>query len=109
VAPVTSQGTRGFFEGLETRADAAKLAGLDHTYRFEIDGEGVWSVRIQAGTVEVTEGGTENGADATIRTSSEVFERLISGRQNPTTAYMSGKVKVDGDLGAVLKLQRLFG
>jgi putative sterol carrier protein len=109
VAAVTPPGTRAFFEGLESRADAAKLAGIDQSYRFEIEGEGVWSVRIHDGTVAVTEGGTENGADATIRTSSEVFERLISGRQNPTTAYMSGKVKVDGDLGAVLKLQRLFG
>ena len=109
MAAVTRSGTRAFFEVLETRADAAKLAGIDHTYRFEIDGEGVWSVRIHAGTVVVTEGGTENGADATIRTNSEVFERLISGRQNPTTAYMSGKVKIDGDLGAVMKLQRLFG
>ena len=57
----------------------------------------------------VTEGGQENGADATIRASREVFERIVSGRQNPATAYMTGKVKIDGDLGAVMKLQRLFG
>src|SRR5439155_26006781 len=69
--------TREFFEGLETRTNAAKLAGLDHSYRFEIEGEGVWNVRIQAGTVVVTEGGNENGADATIRTTGEVFERLV--------------------------------
>jgi putative sterol carrier protein len=98
---------RAFFEGLEARADAAKLAGLDHTYRFEIDGEGAWNVRIHAGTVAVTEGAAD-GADATIRTSSEVFDRLVSGAQNPATAYMTGKVKVEGDLGAVMKLQRLF-
>ena len=101
--------TRAFFEGLETQANAANLAGLDHSYRFEIEGEGVWNVRIHAGTVVVTEGGQENGADATIRASREVFERIVSGRQNPATAYMTGKVKIDGDLGAVMKLQRLFG
>ena len=38
-----------------------------------------------------------------------VFDQLVSGRQNPATAYMTGKVKIDGDLGAVMKLQRLFG
>ena len=101
--------TREFFEGLETRTNAAKLAGLDHSYRFEIEGEGVWNVRIQAGTIVVTEDGNENGADATIRTTAEVFERIVSGQQSPATAYMTGKVKVDGDLGAVMKLQRLFG
>jgi putative sterol carrier protein len=99
---------RAFFEGLETRASVAKLAGLDHSYRFEIEGEGTWNVRVQAGTVVVTEGGEAGDADATIRASGEVFERIVSGKQNPATAYMTGKVKVDGDLGAVLKLQKLF-
>ena len=99
---------RAFFEGLGTRANTAKLAGLDHSYRFEIEGEGSWNVSIHDGTVVVTEGGEPDGADATIRTSGEVFERLVSGKQNPATAYMTGKVKVDGDLGAVLKLQKLF-
>jgi putative sterol carrier protein len=100
---------REFFEGLETRANGAKLAGLDHSYRFEIEGEGIWSVRVGAGRVVVTEGGEDDRADATIRTSADVFDQLVSGRQNPATAYMTGKVKIDGDLGAVMKLQRLFG
>jgi putative sterol carrier protein len=100
---------REFFEGLATRANGAKLAGLDHSYRFEIDGEGVWTVRVQDGAVVVSEGGEENHVDATIRASAEVFDRIVSGQQNPATAYMTGKVKVDGDLGAVMKLQRLFG
>jgi putative sterol carrier protein len=104
---VAAVGARAFFEGLEARADTAKLAGLDHSYRFVIEGEGTWSVRIHAGTVVVSEGG-EDGADATIRASGEVFDRIVAGKQNAATAYMSGKVKVDGDLGAVLKLQRLF-
>ena len=98
---------RDFFEGLETRVDPADLAGIEQSYRFEIEGEGSWNVRVGSGTVVVTEGGAD-GADATIRTSAEVFERLVSGEQNPATAYMTGKVKVDGDLGAVMKLQRLF-
>jgi putative sterol carrier protein len=106
VAAVTP---REFFEGLEARATGAKLTGLDHSYRFEIDGEGVWSVRVHGGAVAVTEGGDDNHADATIRTTPDVFEQIVSGKQNPATAYMTGKVKVDGDLGAVMKLQRLFG
>ena len=99
---------RAFFEGLESRAGRASLDGLEHSYRFEIEGEGVWSVDVRDGAVTVTEDG-DRPADATIRTSGEVFERIVAGQQNPATAYMTGKVKVDGDLGAVMKLQRLFG
>ena len=98
---------RAFFEGLETRVDPDGLAGVDQTFRFEIEGEGSWHVAVHDGKITVTEGG-EEPADATIQTSGEVFERIVSGEQNPAMAYMSGKVKVDGDLGAVMKLQKLF-
>jgi len=100
---------RAFFEGLPARAAGANLDGINHTYRFEIDGEGTWDLDVRGGAVAVREGGADGNPDATIRTSSEMFERIVSGRQNPATAYMRGKVKVSGDLGAVMKLQRLFG
>ena len=99
---------RAFFEGLETRVGATGLAGDTQTLRFEIEGEGTWLVAVHDGKITVTEGGDEP-ADATIRTSGDVFARIVSGEQNPAMAYMSGKVKVDGDLGAVMKLQKLFG
>ena len=100
-------GTRAFFEGLEARAGGAALQGVDNSYRFEIDGEGSWFVELRGGRLTVHEGGDE-AADATVRTSAAVFDRIVAGEQNPATAYMTGKVKVDGDLGAVMKLQRLF-
>ena len=97
---------RTFFERLESR-EGAGLEGIDQSYRFVIEGEGEWLVVVRDGRACVTEGEAA-AADATIRTTSEVFDRILSGQQNPATAYMSGKVKVDGDLGAVMKLQRLF-
>ena len=100
---------RAFFEGLEQRAERANLDGLDHSYRFEIEGEGNWNVRVHDGRVVVTEGPGDGSADATVRMNADVFDRLVSGQQNATTAYMRRKIKVDGDLGAVMKLQRLFG
>jgi putative sterol carrier protein len=33
---------------------------------------------------------------------------VIRGEQNATTAYMTGKLKVKGDIGAAMKLQKLF-
>jgi putative sterol carrier protein len=99
---------RAFFEGLETRAGATGPAGVNQTLRFEIEGQGSWVVAVREGKITVTEGGDEP-ADATIRTSDDVFARIVTGEQNPTMAYMSGKVKIDGDLGAVMKLQKLFG
>jgi putative sterol carrier protein len=97
---------KDFFDTLESRADASKLAGMTNSYLFDIEGEGQWLVSVADGAVSVTEG--EGAADATIETSAETFEKIVSGEQNPTTAYMTGKLKIKGDMGAAMKLQKIF-
>ena len=95
-----------FFDNLESRADEGKLAGMTNSYLFDIEGEGQWHVTVADGKLNVTEGGGD--ADATITTSAETFDKIVAGEQNPTTAYMTGKLKIKGDLGAAMKLQKLF-
>lgn len=98
---------REFFEALESRADASKTAGINKTYRFEVDGAGTWTVAVTDEGAKVTEDGDEQ-ADCTISLSEETFQKLLSGEQSPTTAYMTGKVKIAGDLGAAMQLQKIF-
>lgn len=101
-----AQSAREFFESLESRIDPSKTAGMNNSYLFEIDGSGTWKVDVSDGNVSVSEGAGD--ADVTIRASEETFQAIASGEQNPTTAYMTGKLKVDGDMDAALKLQKLF-
>jgi putative sterol carrier protein len=95
-----------FFEQLPNRVDPAKTAGMNNSYVFVIEGAGTWTVRVADGAVTVDEG--DSGGDCTISTSAETFDRIVAGEQNPTAAYMSGKLKVKGDMGAAMKLQKLF-
>ena len=95
-----------FFDGLETRTDASKLAGMNNSYLFDIEGEGQWLVTVKDGALAVAEGGGD--ADATISATAETFEKIAAGEQNPTTAYMTGNLKIKGDMGAAMKLQKLF-
>ena len=97
---------REFFEGLPERVPAERIAGMNNTYVFEIDGAGTWRVAIADGSIDVSEG--EGDADVTFSSSEESFEKIVSGEQNPTTAYMTGKLKIKGDMGAAMKLQKLF-
>jgi putative sterol carrier protein len=97
---------REFFEGLPTRVSADRIEGMNNTYVFEIEGAGTWRVVIAEGAIEVTEG--EGDADTTFSASEESFEKIVAGEQNPTTAYMTGKLKIKGDMGAAMKLQKLF-
>jgi putative sterol carrier protein len=95
-----------FFDSLEGRADTSKTAGMTNSYLFDIEGAGKWTVKVDDGKVNVSEGGED--ADAVITTSEATFEKIVSGEQNPTSAYMTGKLKVKGDMGAAMKLQKLF-
>jgi putative sterol carrier protein len=97
---------RDFFETLESRVDQSKTAGMNNSYLFDIDGAGKWKVDVEDGNVKVTENADD--ADVTITTSEETFDRIVSGEQNATSAYMTGKLKVKGDMGAAMKLQKLF-
>jgi putative sterol carrier protein len=97
---------REFFESLECRVDSTKAAGLTASYRFEIDGAGTWHVDVDDGKVSVSENGGD--ADTTISASADTFMKIAKGEQNPTSAYMSGKLKVKGDMGQAMKLQKLF-
>ena len=98
---------REFFEGLGSRIDPSRTAGMTNTYVFDIDGAGQWTVAVDDGKVSVAEGVSAD-ADCTITSSEESFERIVAGELNPTSAYMTGKLKVKGNMGAAMKLQKLF-
>jgi putative sterol carrier protein len=95
-----------FFSGLAARVEPGKTTGMNNSYVFDIEGAGTWTVKVADGVVTVEEGDT--GGDCTISTSAETFEKVVRGEQNPTAAYMSGKLKIKGDMGAAMKLQKLF-
>ena len=94
-----------FFDRLKT-TDTSKTAGIRNSYLFDIEGAGQWLVRVDDGSIDVGEGGGD--ADCTISTTEDNFMKMVRGEQNPTTAYMTGKLKIKGDMGAAMKLQKLF-
>jgi putative sterol carrier protein len=104
---VEAENARQFFETLESRAAASsKAAGLNATYLFDIEGAGKWAVRVENGSVSVQEG--ESEAETTIAASEDTFMKIVNGEQNATTAFMTGRLKVRGNMGQAMKLQQLF-
>jgi putative sterol carrier protein len=95
-----------FFDALPSRVSPDRIEGMNNTYVFDIEGAGVWTVAVADGAVTVTEGASD--ADCTFSSSEETFEKITSGEQNATTAYMTGKLKIKGDMGAAMKLQKIF-
>lgn len=77
-----------------------KLAGADFggTAKFDITGEG---------TVMMDSSGAraaDEPADVTLTADAETFQSIIEGETNPTSAFMTGKLSVDGDMGMAMQL-----
>lgn len=47
-------------------------------------------------------------SDATVGVSSENLEKLMQGSLDPTLAFMTGKIKVSGSKGVVMKLSTML-
>ncbi|KJS41611.1 SCP2 sterol-binding domain-containing protein [Roseovarius sp. BRH_c41] len=63
------------------------------------------------GSVMLSEKGAQAGddaADVVLRASDEVFRNILSGEQNPIMAYMSGKLKVEGNVQRALKVSAIL-
>ena len=53
-------------------------------------------------------GAADEEADVTLTADRATFEGLLSGDVNPTMAFMTGKLKVDGSMGTAMKLGALL-
>ena len=82
-----------------------KLAGepLEGSIRFDITDEGV--LRVIDGRV-TREDGT---ADATISGSLDTFRAIFEGTLSPMVAYMTGRIRIDGDLGTAMRYGQAIG
>ncbi len=98
-----------FFDGLGARFHADRAAGLECVYQFDLTGEGggVWHADIAASTCAVSSGAADS-PDITITCSAENWLKIVAGQMNPQMAFMTGKLKVSGDMGLALRLQSLF-
>jgi len=83
----------------------AKLggSGIDGSVKFVIEDEG--SVRIDEAGAAADDG---SEADCTLTASADTFQSLLDGDVDPTAAFMSGKLTVDGDMGLAMRLGSLL-
>jgi putative sterol carrier protein len=98
------------FDSMTERFQADKAGDLDMTIQFDLagDGGGQWYASIGDGAMTVNKG-TVEAPSATLKMEADDFAKMSNGDLNPMMAFMSGKIKVDGDLNSVMKFQTVVG
>jgi putative sterol carrier protein len=100
---------KGFFEGLPARLNAkpAMLAGMDCVYQFRV-GDSAYHVALKDGKAAVAPGEAPS-PNCTVTMAEGDFLDMVSGKLNGQMAFLTGKLKVAGDMGLALKLGSFLG
>ena len=97
------------FDMMPTRFNKEAAKGLNAIYQFDLsgDGGGKWHVIINNDTCQVKEGPAASPS-ITISMTAQDYLDMLSGKLNGHMAFMTGKLRIAGDMGLALRMQSLF-
>jgi putative sterol carrier protein len=97
------------FDAMAENFNSDKAAGLKAVYQWDItgDGGGKWNADINDGAITVAEG-EHASPNITITVASQDWLDILNGKLDGQMAFMSGKLKVKGDMSLAMKLKTLF-
>jgi putative sterol carrier protein len=91
-------------EGMRDRV--GEDSGLDATLKFDFGDDGV--VFVDGASSPNTVSNEDKDADCTMKISKENFLAMVNGDLDGTTAFMMGKLKIEGNMGVAMKLQSVL-
>ena len=100
---------KAIFDAMPTQINADAAKGMNSTIQFKLtgDGGGDYYVEIKDGTAKVSQGAAPS-PNMTMTLAAQDYVDLIGGKLNGQMAFMSGKLKIAGDMGLAMKMQTLF-
>ena len=90
--------------------DPSRAKGIEAIYQFDLngdDGAEIYQLVLNSDGGYALEGEQEK-PDCTMKMGTDDFEKLARGKLNGTQAFMSGKLKIKGNMGLALKLQNIL-
>jgi putative sterol carrier protein len=81
-------------------------SGVGAKVKFIIDGEHI--IHVDATVVPNVVSNNDQDADTTVRLTGSTFDKLMSGESNAMTAFMMGKIKIEGNMGIAMKINKIL-
>lgn len=97
------------FSNMDQNFDPNAAQGVNAVIQYHItgDGGGNWYVTIRDGTCQVQEG-THESPNVTLTLSDETWLGMVNKEISGTQAFMSGKLKISGDISLSIRLEKMF-
>ncbi|XP_015178278.1 PREDICTED: hydroxysteroid dehydrogenase-like protein 2 [Polistes dominula] len=98
------------FSAINANLSAELVNKTNAVYQFNVKGEeaSTWYLNLKSGTGSTGKGEPKDPADAILTMNSEQFFAMFSGKLKPATAFMTGKLKISGNLQKAMKLEKLM-
>uniref|UniRef100_W5K7X2 Hydroxysteroid dehydrogenase-like protein 2 n=1 Tax=Astyanax mexicanus TaxID=7994 RepID=W5K7X2_ASTMX len=98
------------FNTMKGSLNAELVKTTQGVYQFDLSGEhpGVWYIDLKNGSGSMGSGEPPSKADVLMNLDSDTFIKMFTGSLKPTMAFMSGKLKIKGDMALALKLEKLM-
>lgn len=89
--------------------DLVKKTGAIFQFVLKGKEEGTWHIDLKTGTGNAGKGQASSTPDAILEMDSKQFFDMFTGKLKPTAAFMTGKLKISGNLQKAMKLEKLMG
>jgi len=100
---------QAYFDTLDQRFAADQAKGLKAVFQFELAGEGGGTYHIVVDDGKMTWAKEAHAAPGiTIKMAADDYVKMINGKLNGQMAFMTGKMKVSGQIPLAMKMQTLF-
>lgn len=100
----------GTFNAIRAVINEDVIKSTQGVYQFDLSGEhaGVWYLDLKSGAGSTGRGQPPVKADVVMTMSSNDFSKMFAGKLKPTLAFMSGKLRIKGDMTLAIKLEKLM-
>ncbi|XP_072027159.1 hydroxysteroid dehydrogenase-like protein 2 isoform X2 [Amphiura filiformis] len=100
------------FDQIKSMMNDSLVESMGAVFQFELKGNetGTWHLDLKSPPGNVGQGSPSSGdPDVTMIMDSDDFVKMFQGSLKPTAAFMAGKLKIKGDMGKAMKLEKLMG
>lgn len=105
----TTEEVKSIFPEMATRLIPEKAEGVNAAIQFDLSGDngGLYWLKVSNGSAESGDGTIESPT-MTLKAAADDWFAVSTGQMNAMQAFMSGKIKIQGDMGIAMKMQTMF-